>query len=248
MLSRLRSQQIPSGAVLLFSRRNSTLSNRSFFRHFTLGVLVGTTGGLALVGTAGYGIYHYSGLKRAVDTFTPAALLLKKTKEQLATEKIPTRALNYLRQAVKAYVAYIPGAGFLVDRAFDSAEEVVGPRADEANAIIAKAYEDVFLVVQTGRNEHRPSSVVQILSICRQLVKDLTALGARAGAPIAERLELEKRMQEIGSSADALVQGAKSKLPEVQQSVEKLGEKVGECVDMGHNTVLDNHATRPGVS
>ena len=173
-----------------------------------------------------YGLYHYTGLKKAVDTFGPAVGYLTQARDRLATDKIPSHALNYLREAAKAYVAYIPGAGFLVDRTFDRLDETVDAHAEEANAIIGQAYTDIVQIVQQGGNRHETFSVLEILSVCRRLVKELGALGLKAGQPLAERLELDKKMAAVSASASSLVETVKAKSPEWKQSVDQATAKV----------------------
>lgn len=147
---------------------------------------------------------------------------LRQTDQDLA-KRAPIQALHHLRQAAKAYVAYLPGAGFLVDRAFDVADDVVATHSEDATAIISQAYRNILQVVQQGENEHKTSAALQIVSIARRLLKDLTALGVKAGKPISDQLDLEQKAGAVSAAAGSLYQEAISKAPVV---FKRLKEKV----------------------
>ncbi|KDR75351.1 hypothetical protein GALMADRAFT_249397 [Galerina marginata CBS 339.88] len=212
--------------VQSFNRLNSSSSTRRY--HLGYAALRGVVATLAGTGTilvAGYAFYHFSGAKKAVDTFKPAMFFLGQTREKLAKEA-PSQALAYLRQAAKAYVAFLPGAGFVVDRGFDALGDVVDAHADEANAITKKAYDEILEVVSKDGNDHSTSSAVQIITITRRLVRELTALGLKAGKPVSEKLELERRASDVGAAAGAFYQDVKSKTPVAFQAFEQLKDKV----------------------
>jgi hypothetical protein len=127
-------------------------------------------------------------MKRAVDTFKPAISFLGQAKVELNNNTAPSQVLGYLRQAAKAYVAFLPGAGFIVDRCFDTISQTVDTHAEEANAILNKAYIDIFKVVMKGGNENRMGSAIDILAITGTLLQDMKGLGIKAGQPISHTL------------------------------------------------------------
>ncbi|KAF8198032.1 hypothetical protein BJ912DRAFT_952845 [Pholiota molesta] len=177
-----------------------------------IGAAAGTVGGGLIVG-AGYAWYRYSGLHHFVERFKPAALFLAKTRSELGAEA-PTHVLRHFRAACKAYLAHLPGAGFLVDRAFDSIDDAVDAHAQEANAIIATACHKVSMIVARKRDAPDGNSAVEIMSIARQLAKDLGALG---------NLDLE-------NTSTAAFDMAKSKSAEVSQKLAGATEKAKDIV------------------
>ena len=166
-------------------------------------------------------MYHLSGVKQAVDTFRPAMSFLGQAKVQLDKHSAPSQVLGYLRQAAKEYVAFLPGAGFVVGRFFDAISQTVDTHAEEANAILNKAYMDIFKVVMKGGNEHRVGSAIDILAITRTLLKDMKGLGIKAGQPM---------LQQLGTYAATISAAAtsaiKSRGPAIQRSLTDLSEKV----------------------
>jgi HPt (histidine-containing phosphotransfer) domain-containing protein len=177
----------------------------------------------------GYAWYRYSGLHHLVERFKPAALFLAKTRSELGAEA-PTHVLRHFRAACKAYLAHLPGAGFLVDRAFDSIDDAVDAHAQEANAIIATACHKVSMIVARKRDAPDGNSAVEIMSIARQLAKDLGALGVKAGQPLAQNLDLENRSAQLKAASTAAFDMAKSKSAEVSQKLAGATEKVNRPI------------------
>lgn len=216
---------------LKFFRPNSSSTSHParHFNGFGKSVVIGATAGVAGAGTllaAGYALYHLSGMKRAVDTFRPAIDFLGQAKVQLDKHSAPSQVLGYLRQAAKNYVAFLPGAGWLVDKCFDTINQTVDTHAEEANAILNMAYMDIFKVVMKGGNEHRVGSAIDILAITRTLLKDMKGLGIKAGQPISQNLEIEKHAATFSTAATSVLVAIESRRPAIQKSLSDLSEKV----------------------
>lgn len=169
-------------------------------------------------------MYHYSGMKRAVDTFNPAIQILARAGDQLSKKGPPSQVLEYLRQAAKAYVAFFPGAGILVDIGFNAISETVDTHAEETNAILKKAYVDIYNVVMEGGNEHRMGSALEILAVTKNLVKDMKDLGIKVGQPILQKLEIEKHAATIGTAATSALDDIK------KLEIEKRAATIGTAV------------------
>ncbi|KAF8971052.1 hypothetical protein BDZ97DRAFT_1334661 [Flammula alnicola] len=144
-----------------------------------------------------------------------ACVILLKRDARGTWEKAPSQVLGYLRQAAKAYVSYVPGAGFLVDRTFDAIDDAVDAHTDEANTIIRKAYDDILNVVQRDGNNHKTSSAVEILSITRRLLKELKELGVKSKSPgvsqalggVAEKANNLVKSSEVSETAGGVAEG-----------------------------------------
>jgi len=149
------------------------------------------------------------------------------SREQLA-KTAPRQALESLRHAAKAYVAYFPGAGYLVDKSFDAIDNVVEEHGSEATAIIMKAYDDMLDVIQKGGNEHKASSAWELVSVTRRLTEELSALGAKAGQHYVVKYDLEQRVDTVKAGVGSVAEKIKSKTPIV---IESLKDKVrSKCI------------------
>lgn len=157
-----------------------------------------------------------------VDSVKPATALLGQSRENL-TKEAQGHALQYLREAAKVYVATIPFAGLLVDKAFDAMGDLVLPHSEEATAIIWRAYDDISAIIQEKGNEHRTDGAWRIISVTRRLLKELTALGFKAGQPISDKLELERRAADArvraSTTYDAMKSGTLSMADKIKDKV-----------------------------
>jgi len=251
-----RTQRIPSTLTRSFFRLNSTSHSTGrvgIGKSIVFGVAAGVAGGGTLLvgGThniciviysdihpllGGYALYHYSGMKRTVDTFNPAMRSLGQARDQLNKNGDPSLILAFLRQAAKAYVAFLPGTGFLVDIIFNAIDQAVDTHAKEANSILNealnKAYIDFLRVVKKAGDEHRMGSAVDILAIARNLLKDMKALGIeveikkhastiRTAATSAlgeiKKLEIEKHAATIGTAATSAVTSALDEVKKLEK-------------------------------
>lgn len=156
----------------------------------------------------------------------PAIAALKNSGSQLG-QSHPVEAMRYLRQAAKAYVSYYPGAGYIVDKAFDGLDGIVEAHRADINDIIVRGQNSIRQVIERDGNEHSASSVLEVLAIIRRMLVEIKDLGQRAGAPIAERLELERRLNELGGSTAALFDGIAYKAPEIKAKLGEFAEYVG---------------------
>lgn len=254
MFSPIRTQRIPRTVARSFFRFNSASSHSA--RGFVIGkyLVTGVAGGVAGGGTvlvAGYAWYHYSGTKQAVDTFRPAMKFLGQVGDLLDKHSAPSLVLEYLQKAAKAYVAFIPGAGFLVDIGFNAISETVDTHAEAANAILYKTYIDILNVVMKGGNEHRIGSVFDIATITQNLVKDMKGLGIKVAQPISQSLEIEKHAAAVRTAAASVLEEInkleiekrvstvatsardeiKSRGPAVQESLSKISQTTGNWIE-----------------
>ncbi|KDR75350.1 hypothetical protein GALMADRAFT_549584 [Galerina marginata CBS 339.88] len=116
------------------------------------------------------------------DVLTRVMSLLDQAGEKLA-KNAPNLALGYLRSAIKTYLAFVPGAGFAVDKFFDSLGDVVGTHAEEATTIAQKAHRDILDVLQKSGNDRTTTDFNQIVNVTLRLIIELQDLGVKRALP-----------------------------------------------------------------
>ena len=119
----LRTQQ-PQLRNVILRRTYAESSQQSGSNHQTAGIIGGLVGGLAVF-TVGYGYYHFSGAKTAVNYMKKGHAYLTSTSKSLQdSAPEPNEALQWLRKTSKAYAGFIPGASYYVDQAFNDLDAV----------------------------------------------------------------------------------------------------------------------------
>ncbi|KAF8160950.1 hypothetical protein B0H34DRAFT_359526 [Crassisporium funariophilum] len=218
--------------------------------------VTGTAGGIvvsALVIGAGYAWYQYSYLKNAVDAAQQALSHLEQTREALKAGKVPaSQALVFLRQALKDYVSFLPGTSYAVDMAFDKAIELVDTHGDEAKAMTAEAYKKMYDIIQAEGGKRDIHGAIEITKVASELLKDLMTLGLKAGKPVADKLEIEKKFNTAVSAVrDAAASNApmiKEKYTQAQlQVMDFVAKKTGKTVEVEGTkaAVPDENSSRP---
>jgi len=97
---------------------------------------------------------------------------------------------------------------------FDNIDDAVDTHADEANAIITTAYTKIRDIIQQDGGKRVTQHTFQILGVMQDLVKQLqpTSLELRQ---IAEKYEVEKRVNEGMAAAAALRDATMARLPDL---------------------------------
>ena len=157
---------------------------------------------------------------------------LTKSKESFSTagKASSNAALAYLRSAAKSYAAIVPGAGAVVDAAFNSVDEVFDAHQEEASAITQRAYDELQRVIGPGAGaaDDKLETAYRVTSILKAYLFELHALGAKAGgtalAPMWEkypgaREKIDGTFGEMKRVAEASGPGAKKVLMDTQQQV-----------------------------
>ncbi|KAF8813665.1 hypothetical protein BYT27DRAFT_7180416 [Phlegmacium glaucopus] len=169
--------------------------------------------GAATILAAGYTWYHFSGVKKIVDRIQETKFYLDQARDNLSKGKLPSQTLGFLREAVKAYLAF-PGSNFVVDKAFDVVDGAVDAHADEANAIIATAYTKIRDLIQQGGDKHVTQRTVQILSLLRDLREQLQPASLELRQRV-EKYEVKKRVNEALAAAATLGAATMEKIPDL---------------------------------
>ncbi|KAL0956142.1 hypothetical protein HGRIS_002305 [Hohenbuehelia grisea] len=179
--------QLPRHAV--FSLAKIPL-NGARFRHsgsswlrssWATHLAAGAAGGAFVIGS-GYAWYHLSGLKQKVETAKAAAAYFQSTKSALQGKGAvsSTVALKYLRSAAKTAFAAVPGSGFLVDRAFDSVDEIVEEHGEEATAITDAAFAEIQDILG-DKSLDNIGHATRVLEVISRRMDQLRALSWKAG-------------------------------------------------------------------
>jgi hypothetical protein len=111
--------------------------------------------------------------------------------------KHPNEAIEYLRKAAKAQAALIPGSGYILDRAFDSINDIVHEHQAEASAVIMDSYNAIQAIQHdsTMENLDKSARVMEILGHC---ASELLRIGGKAGVklvgPVWDKLDPESRL------------------------------------------------------
>ena len=135
--------------------------------------------GLMLVA---YGYYHFSGVREKVDAAQRLVETLRPQKKRVRA------AVNSLRQTVRSYFAFIPGMGYLVDKAFDELDKLAAKsqHLDAVENHIERAVADISDVLQNYGVDRSKEAAMQICSICLRLGKELANEAGQAAAPATE--------------------------------------------------------------
>jgi len=201
----------PMRRTLLISaiRCNSSVTPKTrsrfasqFSAGFT-GVLIGA-GAVVGAGAGGYLLYYFSGVRKTINRIQDALGYLDQARDKLSKRKPPSEVLWFLRQAVKSYVAF-PGSNFVVDQVFNAVDDKVDAHADEANALIATACNQIRDLIQQDGKQH----AVQILGILRDLTKQLQPNSMELKQQMAEKFEVGKNKVKDGLTAATAVTKAK---------------------------------------
>jgi hypothetical protein len=139
--------------------------------------------------------------------------LLGQAREHLNKHSAPTQVLWFLRQVAKAYVAFLPGAGFLVDKVFDAINQSADTYAEEANVILNKVYHDFFAVIVKGGNENLIENTRAILAITQRLREEMKDLGIKSRQPapsVPQQPKTEKYAATTSTAATDEIKGQSS--------------------------------------
>ncbi|KAF8333624.1 uncharacterized protein EI90DRAFT_3121971 [Cantharellus anzutake] len=99
-------------------------------------------------------------------------------------DKTKDAALSHLRSVAKAYVAIVPGAGYIINIAFDSLEEVSELYRDEANNIVLEAAEEMRKLLKGAPLD--VTTAHKVLRIFQKRGDQLSALASKAGGDFLE--------------------------------------------------------------
>lgn len=177
----------------------------------------------------GYGWYHTSGLKTAVQTSKDVKAYLQSTRDSVVskareTAQDPSQALSYLRGVAKSYSSFIPGASGYVDTTFDELDELHKDHGDEMDSILKETMNELHKVASEGKADS--ATAMRVYEIVGQSVKRLQGLAKKVGGDLLEKNPAIK--EKLGSGYDQLQSLAEKAGPEGKNTLDDVTKQV--CV------------------
>jgi len=194
------------------------------------------TGGLVGAGAAlavGYGYYHFSGAKTAVQTAQQAKSYLDSGVDQFKikfNEKTPdtNQAIQVLKESAQKYASFIPGGRGYVDSAFEDLESIRKKHGDEVDNIVRDTYAELRDASKKGFSLETASDSWNILS---KRIEQLLSLAGDAGEDILNNHpELKKK---LGGSTDQLKQLGQKYGPEAKKQVDETWDQIRDIAKSG---------------
>ncbi|PIL34173.1 hypothetical protein GSI_03884 [Ganoderma sinense ZZ0214-1] len=207
--------------------------------YFAAGVAGGTVvllGGYRLIAPKGYGWYHLSGAKKAVDSYNTATQYYEQTKHAFTDNapKNPNEALNQLRTFAQSYLLIIPGASPHVDAAFDTIDELRDEHGTEVDRIVGGGYEEVRIIVRDAEAMDM-ATAARVLNVLRRRSAELEELGRRAGSGAFESLarKYPQVSETLGVGYEEFKKLAEVKGPDARKVFDDSGKQIREIFRKG---------------
>ncbi|KAF7783053.1 hypothetical protein Agabi119p4_2429 [Agaricus bisporus var. burnettii] len=200
--------------------------------------LSGFAGGAVATAAGGYAIYRWSGIGDIVDKvrrFTRRSEQRNDSQNETAAQ-----LFSALRMLAKAYVAGIPGAGILVDTAFDQVGNIVDSHQEEARTALKSAMEDIQKAVK-ARGTDSKTAAWDVLIILRDKLGQIQA-SASASA------EDQNKIGTIFENFRGYHEHASQRVPEVRASMSSLLSAGRKRLEKGKDFLLDTSERRKSGS
>jgi len=198
------------------------------------GALTGALVGGGVVLGVGYGFYHFSGAKTAVQTASQAKSYVDGALNQFKLslpDKAPkdaSDAISVLKDAAKKYAAFIPGGSGYVDSAFKDIEAIRKHHGDDVDKIVHEAYSDLQSVSKKGLSVDTASEAVDVLA--KHLGRLYEVAGDAADDILEGHPELKKR---IGGSKEQVKKFSEQYGKEAKKQVEEVREQIKDIFKSG---------------
>ncbi|RKF79600.1 hypothetical protein GcM3_054021 [Golovinomyces cichoracearum] len=205
--------------------------------------LIGGLAGGGLVVLAGYGFYHFSGMKQVVASASGTHKKIISITESIKSKAPPpNEALEWLRNNAYFYAYFIPGGRDYVDSIFQSIESIQQKHSKEFNDIINQTYVELKEVSKDGPSIDAATKGWLVLQ------KSLKRTTNLIGVSITESLDnhpqakekLSEKLSQLKSLAESHGPQAKRELVKVYQeaisavreglSSDSIG-RVGKAID-----------------
>lgn len=153
------------------------------------------------------------------------------TKRLKESSPEPNEALKWLRQTATSYAAFIPGAKGYIDSAFNDLDEIHAKHADEVDAIVKEAYNELKNVSQeSGMSVASAQKSWEILQKYLNRIADLAVDSAQ------EIMNNHPALKEkVGGNLDRLKQLGDNYGPEAKKQVDQTWEEIRNILKNGAN-------------
>lgn len=189
-------------------------------------------GGLAGAGAAlvvGYGFYHFSGAKTAVQTYHSAKSTADSAfKETTKYAPEPGQAVQWLKETVTSYTKFIPGASGYVDQAFNDLEKIRKNHEGEVDEIISETYYELKNVTKNGFTAESASQASEVIS------STFVRIAQLAGDALEDILNNHPQLKEkVGGQYHQLKQMGEQYGPEAKKQVDETWSEVQNVLKDG---------------
>lgn len=192
--------------------------------------VAGAAAGAGAAVLIGYGAYKYTGIDKAVETYTTTKSYFNSATDKLkqATPE-PNQALEALRSQAYHYAAFVPGGRGYVDTAFKDIDAIREKHGEEVNAIVSDSYSQLKKVAEEkGFSLDAASRSWEILQSSLSKITDL------AGDAADQILDNHPKLKEqVGGSFTQLKQMGEQYGPEAKKQVDDVYKQVTEIVKGG---------------
>ncbi|KAF9264187.1 hypothetical protein L218DRAFT_958611 [Marasmius fiardii PR-910] len=176
----------PSSSSVRLTHRVATSESTPRLRYGSIAshLLAGIAGGGIVIG-AGYAYYHFSGIQQAVETAKNVKEYINQT-QQSVVKRHPDEAVEYLRRIAKSYAMFVPGFGQVIDRAFDSVEDIVEEHREEASEILSRAQVKIQEIMKHKSEWSNLELASKVIEVIGAHLAEISALGSRAGGKLLD--------------------------------------------------------------
>ncbi|KAJ5601706.1 hypothetical protein N7510_011240 [Penicillium lagena] len=219
--------QVQSKSRFVNSRFQSTASHGASTGSNS--ALVGGVAGGVVAFLTGYTWYHFSGVKTLVNTNKQMQDYLENAKQTIAQKAPePNEAFRWLKDTVKSYAAFIPGARGYVDTAFDDLEKIRNDHEKEFDQVVKDAYNELVDISKEGFTTASASKSLQALQKYLKRLFDLA--GDAAESVLDNHPQLKEK---VGGSFDQLKQMGDTYGPQAKEEVNKTWEQISNIIQRG---------------
>lgn len=221
-------QQLQPQSRFIKQRFQSTASNATSAGS-NPALIGGLAGGVVAFAT-GYTWYHFSGAKTLVNTSKQTQAYIEQAKQKVA-EKTPepNEAFRWLRDTVKSYAVFIPGARGYVDTAFDDLDKIRKDHGQEFDEVVKNAYTELNgLLTKEGLNT---DSAAKALGVLQKYAKQLFDLAGDAAENVLDNHPEIK--EKVGGSFDRLKEMGDTYGPEAKEEVNRTWQQISGIVQRG---------------
>ncbi|KAJ6032759.1 hypothetical protein N7540_003491 [Penicillium herquei] len=221
-------QQVQHQSRFIKQRFQSTASNAAPAGNNP--ALIGGLAGGAVALVTGYTWYHFSGAKTLVNTSKQTQAYIEHAKQKVA-EKTPepNEAYCWLRETVKNYAVFIPGARSYVDTAFDDLDKIRKDHGQEFDEVVKNAYTELnALFTKEGLNT---DSAAKALGVLQKHAKQLFDLAGDAAENVLDNHPEIK--EKVGGSFDRLKKMGDTYGPEAKEEVNRTWQQISGIVQRG---------------